>query len=143
MPKVKVEKILNVDRDLLYNKVTDLENLPKLLPNYFESVKIVDVDKANNVIITEEEFQISNRKIKQKTKHVMNPPEKHESFVIEGDAKGSHVVERYEKVPEGTKVIIEGDFKLGGALKVLGFLAKGKISKRINELLDELENKLK
>ena len=132
--------MLHVDRDVLYNKITDLENLPNLLPDYFQSIKIVE--KSNNMIITEEEFQISNRNVKQRTKHIINPPDRHESFVIEGDAKGSHIVEVYEKVPDGTRVVINGDFKLGGALKVLGFLAKGKISKRINALLDELESKL-
>lgn len=40
-------------------------------------------------------------------------------------------------VPEGTKVTVEGDFKLVGKLKLVGFMAKGKIEKGIEEVMQE------
>lgn len=40
-------------------------------------------------------------------------------------------------IPEGTKVTVEGDFKLAGNLKLVGFMAKGKIEKSIEEVIDQ------
>ena len=34
-------------------------------------------------------------------------------------------------------IIVEGDFKIAGKLNLLGFFAKGKIEKSINEVMDE------
>jgi len=55
-----------------------------------------------------------------------------------GDAKDSHIVETYENVSEGTKITVNGDFKLSGKLKLVGFVAKRKIEKNINEVMDAL-----
>jgi len=34
-------------------------------------------------------------------------------------------------------VIVDGDFKLAGKLKLVGFIAKGKIEKGIEDVIDE------
>jgi coenzyme Q-binding protein COQ10 len=80
---------------------------------------------------------MAGRDITQKVKHVLQPTDEHEVFILEGDAKGSYIVETYEKTSEGTKIIVEGDFKLAGKLNLLGFLAKLKIEQSINEVMDE------
>ena len=115
--------------------MTDFENLPSKLPQIFKSVKIIS--REGNSIVTEEFVKMAGRDIAQKVKHVIQPTEKHEVFILEGDAKGSHIVESYEETSEGTKIIVEGDFKLAGNLNLLGFLAKGQIEKSINEVMDE------
>ncbi|MCH8860341.1 MAG: SRPBCC family protein [Thaumarchaeota archaeon] len=135
MPKVKVEKIIKAKKDKVFSTMTDFENLPSILPQIFKSVKIIS--REGNSIVTEEFVKMAGRDIAQKVKHVIQPTEKHEVFILEGDAKGSHIVESYEETSEGTKIIVEGDFKLVGALNLLGFLAKGKIEQSINEVMDE------
>ncbi len=135
MPKVKVEKIIKAKKDKVFSTMTDFENLPSILPQIFKSVKIIS--REGNSIVTEEFVKMAGRDITQKVKHVIQPTEKHEVFILEGDAKGSHIVESYEETSEGTKIIVEGDFKLVGALNLLGFLAKGKIEQSINEVMDE------
>ena len=42
-----------------------------------------------------------------------------------------------KRLVRGQKLIVEGDFKLAGKLNVLGFIAKVKIEKSINEAMDE------
>ena len=140
MPKVKVEKIIKADKDKVFFTITDFENLPSKLPQIFKSIKIISRD--GNSIITEEFVRMAGRDITQKVKHVIQPTEKHEVFILEGDAKGSHIVETYEQTSEGTKIIVEGDFKLAGKLNLLGFLAKLKIEQGINEVMDEFANLL-
>ncbi|MCH9040672.1 MAG: SRPBCC family protein [Thaumarchaeota archaeon] len=135
MPKVKVEKIIKADKDKVFFTITDFENLPSKLPQIFKSIKIIS--RKDNSVITEELVRMAGRDITQKVKHVLQPTDKHEVFILEGDAKGSHIVETYEETSEGTKIIVEGDFTLAGKLNLLGFLAKLKIEKSINEVMDE------
>ena len=135
VPKVRVEKIIKAEKDKVFSTMTDFENLPSKLPQIFKSVKIIS--REGNSLITEEFVKMAGRDITQKVKHVIQPTEKHEVFILEGDAKGSHIVESYEETSEGTKIIVEGDFKLAGNLNLLGFFAKMKIEKSINEVMDE------
>ena len=135
MPKVKVEKIIKADKDKVFFTITDFENLPSKLPQIFKSIKIIS--QKDNSIVTEELVRMAGRDITQKVKHVLQPTDKHEVFILEGDAKGSHIVETYEETSEGTKIIVEGDFTLAGKLNLLGFLAKLKIEQSINEVMDE------
>ena len=135
MLKVKVVRIIKAEKDKVFFTMTDFENLPLKLPQIFKSVKIISQD--GNSIITEEFVKMAGRDIAQKVKHVIQPTEKHEVFILEGDAKGSHIVESYEETSEGTKIIVEGDFKLAGNLNLLGFFAKVKIEKSINDVMDE------
>ena len=133
--KVKVEKIIKAKKDKVFFTMTDFENLPSKLPHIFKSIKVIS--REGNSLITEEFVKMAGREIKQKVKHVIQPTEKHEVFILEGDAKGSHIVESYEETRRGTKIIVEGDFKLAGKLNLLGFFAKVKIEKSINEVMDE------
>jgi len=136
MPKVKVEKIIKAERGKVFSTITDFENLPSKLPEFFKSIKVVS--KEGNTIVTEESAKMAGRDITQTTKHVLTPPERHEVFILDGDAKDSHIVETYESVSDGTKVTVDGDFNLAGKLKLVGFLAKGKIEKSIGEVIDAL-----
>ncbi|MCH7969052.1 MAG: SRPBCC family protein [Thaumarchaeota archaeon] len=133
---MKVTKIIKAERSKVFNTITDFENLPNSLPEFFNSIKIVS--KEGNVTIIEESIKMAGRDITQTTKHILTPPEKHEVLVMTGDAKGSHIVETYENVSEGTKVTVDGDFKLSGKLKLVGFIAKRKIEKNINEVMDAI-----
>jgi len=74
------------------------------------------------------------------TKHVILYPEIHEVFVIGGDAKGSHIVERYESINDDTKITVEADINLRGPLKLLAFFGKSKIKKGFTKIMDEFAN---
>ncbi len=71
------------------------------------------------------------------TKHITKYPELHEVFVIGGDAKGSHIIERYESVKEGTKITVVADLTLRGPLKLAAFFGKSKIKKGFVKIMDE------
>lgn len=44
MPKVKVGKIIKAERGRVFSTITDFENLPSKLPEFFKSVKVVSKD---------------------------------------------------------------------------------------------------
>jgi coenzyme Q-binding protein COQ10 len=71
-------------------------------------------------------------------KHVTKYPEIHEVFVVGGDAKGSHIVEKYEKILEGTKLTVDADLKLCGMMRIAEFFGKQKIALEFGKVIDEL-----
>lgn len=135
MPKVKIEKIIKANREKVFNLVTDFENLPNRFPQFFKSVKVLS--REGNVVTTEDHAVMAGREMKQTTKHIITHPELDEVHMLSGDAKDSHIITKYESIPEGTKITVEGDFKLAGKLKLVGFMAKGKIEKGIEEVMEE------
>ncbi len=58
-------------------------------------------------------------------------------FVIGGDAKGTHITEKYEKIGETTRLVVDADIKLGGFLKILSIFSRKKIKTEFNQIMDE------
>ena len=135
LPKISFEKIINADRNAVFDIAADYANFQKTLPKYFPSIRVRSV--RDNVAIVEEHIRIAGRELVMMTKHVTKYPELHEVFVIGGDAKGSHIVERYESIKEGTKITVNADLKLRGPLKLAAFFGKTKIQKSFVKIMDE------
>ena len=135
MPKIHFEKLVNAERNKVFDIAAKYEDFEKTLPEYFTSIRVRSV--RDNVAVVEEHVKISGKELVMMTKHVIQYPEIHEVFVIGGDAKGSHIVEKYESVESGTKITVDADIKLHGILKVVGFFGKGKILKGFEKIMDE------
>ncbi len=135
MPKIHFEKIVKAERNKVFDIVANYENFQKTLPEYFTSIRVRS--SRDNVAIVEEHVKISGKELVMMTKHVTQYPEIHEVFVIGGDVKGSHIVEKYESVDDGTKITVDADIKLKGTLKIIGFFGKGKITKGFVTIMDE------
>jgi len=127
--------IIKADRVKVFNIVANYEDFQKILPQYFPSVRVRS--KRDDVAIVEEHVIIAGRELIMMAKHVTKFPELHEVFVIGGNAKGSHIVEKYESVPEGTRLVVDADLKFGGRLKIAGFFRKGDIRKGFLKIIDE------
>jgi len=136
MPKINFEKIVKADRKRVFDITANYEKFQKIIPNYFPSIRIRS--KRDNVAVVEEHRIISDKELIMMTKHVTKYPETHEIFVIGGDAKGSYIFEKYEKIPEGTKITVNGDLKLKGRLRLDGLFGKKKINKDFMKMIDEL-----
>ena len=135
MPKIHFEKIVNAERNKVFDIAANYEDFEKTLPEYFTSIRVRS--KRDNVAVVEEHVKILGKELVMMTKHVIHYPETHEVFVIGGDAKGSHIVEKYDSVGAGTKITVTADIKLKGTLKIVGFFAKGKILKGFEKIMDE------
>ncbi|HET8719732.1 MAG TPA: SRPBCC family protein [Candidatus Nitrosotenuis sp.] len=135
MPKFRIEKIIQAERQRVFDIVANYEGFEKLLPNYFPSIRIRSV--RDNISVVEEHLKIGDKELVMTTKHITNYPETHEVFVIGGDAKGSHIIEKYEKIPNGTKIIVEADIKLKGVMRIIGLLGKQKIASEYGKIIDE------
>jgi coenzyme Q-binding protein COQ10 len=105
------------------------------MPQYFPSVRVRSV--RENVAIVEEHLRLGTRELVMTTKHITKYPEVHEVFVIGGDAKGTHIVEKYENATDGTKLVVDADIKLSGVSALAGIFAKKKIATEFGRMIDE------
>jgi len=112
-----------------------MQILKKTLPKYFPSIRVISV--RGNVAVVEEHVRVSGRELVMMTKHITKYPELHEVFVIGGDAKGSHIVERYESIKEGTRITVEANLKFRGPLRLAAFFGKSKIQNGFSKIMDE------
>ncbi|HXG73236.1 MAG TPA: polyketide cyclase [Candidatus Nitrosotenuis sp.] len=135
MPKIHLEKLIRAERQAVFDLVANYENFQNILPQYFPSIRVRSV--RDNVAVVEEHIKLGNRELVMTTKHVTKYPELHEIFVLGGDAKGSHIVEKYEKTDQGTMLIVDAHIKLSGAKAIAAIFAKKKISSDFGKIIDE------
>ena len=135
MPKINFEKIVKAERNKVFNITANYEQFQKILPKYFPSIRVLSV--RGNTSVVEEHIRVAGRELVMMTKHVTKYPELHEVIVIGGDAKGSHIIERYESFKDGTKITVEADLTLSGHLKLIAFFGKAKIKKGFTKIMDE------
>lgn len=135
MSKIIFEKIIKSNRKKVFELTTNYENFQKILPQYYPSVRIISV--RGNVSIVEEHLRIGGRELVMMVKHVTDEPILHEIFIIGGDAKGTHITKRYEEIPNGTKLILEVDWKLKGMMKLSEFFSKNTIPSEYSKIIDK------
>ena len=135
MPKIIFEKIIKADRKKVFELTTNYENFQKILPQYYPSIRIISV--RGNVSVVEEHLRIAGRELVMMAKHVIDEPILHEIFIIGGDAKGTHIIKRYESIPHGTKLTLEIDWKLKGMMKLSNFFGKNKVLNDYSKIIDE------
>ena len=83
-------------------------------------------------------MMLGNRELVMMTKHIVREPDLHEFFVIGGDAKGTHVVEKFESKNDGTLLTVDVDFKLkGGSVCFSNLLGRQKIKDDYSKIVDE------
>lgn len=135
MPKFHLEKLIKAERQAVFDIVANYENYQNILPQYFPSIRVRSV--RDNVAVVEEHLKLGERELVMTTKHVTKYPELHEIFVLGGDAKGSHIVEKYEKTEQGTRLTVDADIKLSGVKAIVVILAKKKISSDFDKIIDD------
>ena len=135
MPKFSFTKIVNIDRDKIFNVITDFENLAKIFPKYFKSLKIIS--KSGNITKLEEELEFLGKKLNVTVDHIVEEPDKHTVIMLDGPGKNTKFEEIFEKMPEGTKITVDVDLVLNGKFKVMGFFAKKQIKNKMSQALDE------
>ncbi|MCV0372489.1 MAG: SRPBCC family protein [Nitrosarchaeum sp.] len=135
MPKFRLEKTINSPRDKVFEIFTTFSNYQNLFPKYFPSVRILST--RDDVSVVEEHLMLGDRELVMMTKHVTVVPSRHEVFVIGGDAKGTHIVERFDQIANSTKLTVDVDFKLKGSMKISNLFGKNKIETDYSDIVSE------
>ena len=135
MSKFSLEKTVHTKRETVYEILSNYENYEKLIPQHFPSVRVRSV--RGNISVVEEHMNLGDRELVIMAKHVTKEPVLHEVFVIGGDAKGSHIKQQFIEISEGTKIIVDVDFKLKGKMKISSMFGKNKIEQDYAKILDD------
>jgi coenzyme Q-binding protein COQ10 len=135
LSKFSLEKTVHAKRETVYERLSNYENYEKLVPQHFPSVRVRSV--RGNVSVVEEHMNLGDQELVIMAKHVTKEPVLHEVFVIGGDAKGTHIKQQFIEISEGTKIIVDVDFKLKGKMKISSMLGKNKIEQDYAKILDD------
>ncbi len=135
MSKFSLEKTVHAKRETVYERLSNYENYEKLVPQHFPSVRVRSV--RGNVSVVEEHMNLGDQELVIMAKHVTKEPVLHEVFVIGGDAKGTHIKQQFIEISDGTKIIVDVDFKLKGKMKISSMLGKNKIEQDYAKILDD------
>lgn len=111
LPKIHLERTFRAERQAVFDIIANYANFQNIIPQYYPSVRVRSV--REDVAVVEEHLRLGKKELVMTTKHITKHPELHEVFVIGGDAKGSHITEKYEKVSDGTRLVVDGDIHLG------------------------------
>ena len=103
---------------------------------YFPSMRIISV--RPNTTLVEEHRIVSNKEYVVMAKHITSDSFVHETVFVGGDAKGSHIIENYEKTPQGTKIVVSVDFRPKMFLKIPKVLGIKMDSTEFENIMDRL-----
>lgn len=90
MPRFSLTTVASAGLESTYATVCNPGSYQNLIPHHYPSVRIMSV--RGDTSVAEEHIVLGGRELVLMAKHVATPPYRHETFVIGGDAKGSHIV---------------------------------------------------
>lgn len=136
MAKVQFEKFTISNREKIFETATNYESFQTKLPQFFPSVRIVSVRPKTTLV--EEHLNLAGKEIIVMVKHVVDFPSLHETFFVGGDAKGTHITEKYEETSKGTRILLTVEFKPKLSFRFSGFLGHEKIENDFSKIMDQL-----
>ena len=135
MTSFSLEKIVHAKRDNVFQIFSNYNNYEKLVPQYFQSIRIRSV--RDDIAVVEEHLKLGDVEFLFMAKHVATPSILHEVYVIGGKSKGSYIRQEFIEIPEGTKILVDVKLKLTGTMRIPKFLGKSKLNKNYSNMLDE------
>ncbi|MFB5635536.1 MAG: SRPBCC family protein [Nitrosopumilus sp.] len=135
MPKFSLEKIVNANRDTVFQIFSNYEHYQKLVPQHFPSVRVRSI--RGNVSVVEEHLILGNIELLIMAKHVIDEPILHDVFVIGGDVKGSHIKQEFIELEKGTKVLVDVDLKFRGKLMISNIFGRRDFKEDYSNILDD------
>jgi len=135
LPKFSLEKIINANRDDVFEIFSNFENYQKLVPQHFPSVRTRSI--RDNVSVVEEHILLGDIEFLIMAKHVSKPPITHDVFVIGGDVKGSHIRQEFIELEKGTKILVDVDLNLKGKLKISSMFGRNSFRHDYSKIIDD------
>lgn len=129
------EKFTKASTKKIFEVVTNYNAYQKWIPQYFPSVRIISV--RPHATLAEEHRIIAGTEFVVMAKHIVNDSLIHETFFVGGDAKGSHITEKFVQTPTGTLITVTINFKPKLSMKLSGLLGKPKYLKDFENIIDE------
>jgi len=135
LPKFSLKKIVNAQRESVFEVFSNFENYQRLVSQHFPSVRIRSV--RGNVSVVEEHLNFGELELLIMAKHVSKKPILHDIFVIGGDVKGSHIRQEFIELENKTKILVDVDLKFKGKMKISRMFGKNTFEQDYGKILDD------
>ena len=150
--ELQITKIVDVNQEEAFLIMTDIKNYPKILPRNIISVNIIN--QTDNNVLAEYEVVEHGIRAKLLVSHTMYPYDKHIVEVMDGDAKGTKLMQDFttinteiEKLPECnqsfdecTKIDSRVELDLKGLLSPFSYLPKGNLDHASDTVISSFTN---
>ena len=114
LKEVEYEKILKIDREKIFLAFTDVKNYPLVLPENVVSVKIID--KTVDYILVEYILKEGPFNATLSAKHIIDPYNLQIVEIIDGEAKGTKIIQTFSDDPSGVLINTKVSLELSGFL---------------------------
>lgn len=135
MPKFSLEKIVQNNRNEVFEIFSNFENYQRIIPQHYPSVRIRSM--RGDVSVVEEHLILGDLELLIMAKHVSQKPILHEVIVIGGDAKGSRIRQEFIELEKGTKILVDVDLKFKGKMKISAMFGKNNFKQDYDNVLDD------
>ena len=135
MPKFSLEKIVQNNRNEVFEIFSNFENYQRIIPQHYPSVRIRSM--RGDVSVVEEHLILGDLELLIMAKHVSQKPILHEVIVIGGDAKGSRIRQEFIEFEKGTKILVDVDLKFKGKMKISTMFGKNNFKQDYDNVLDD------
>ena len=126
MPRFFLERTVRADRQSVFDVFTDYAGYVRSVPSHFAFVRVRSV--RGDTAVVEEHIRLGARDLVTMAKHVLRAPSVHDTFVIGGDIKGTHIRQRFDAISGGkTRVTVDADIR---RLGIRGIFATNASCKR-------------
>ena len=135
MPKFSLEKIVQNNRNEVFEIFSNFENYQRIIPQHYPSVRIRSM--RGDVSVVEEHLILGDLELLIMAKHVSQKPILHEVIVIGGDVKGSRIRQEFIELEKGTKILVDVDLKFKGKMKISAMFGKNNFKQDYDKVLDD------
>ena len=150
--ELQITKIVDVNQEEAFLIMADIKNYPNILPRNIISVNIIN--QTDNNVLAEYEVVEHGIRAKLLVSHTMYPYDKHVVEVMDGDAKGTKLMQDFtiinteiEKLPECdqsfdgcTKIDSRVELNLKGLLSPFSYLPKGNLDHASDTVISSFTN---
>ncbi|MFB5608297.1 MAG: polyketide cyclase [Candidatus Nitrosomaritimum yanchengensis] len=133
---VTFEKITTLPIEKTFEVLTDYGSFQNKLNNFFPSIRVISV--RPNTTLVEQHVRLAEKELVVMAKHITEKPTLHETLIVGGDIKGSHIIEKYEETQLGTKISVTINIKIKGTKRLSGFFNKGRFENEFSKIYDQL-----
>lgn len=123
-------QLIDVKKEIIFNEMANIENFPNVFPQNVLNVKILN--KTDNTIIAEEELSEAGIKLTLLVKHTISPYNEHIIEIIDGDAKGTTIIQSFEEVNSQTNLTTTIHLNVKGVLSLIAYLPESNFIHAIN-----------
>ena len=135
MPKFSLEKIVNNNRNDVFEIFSNFENYQRIISQHYPSVRVRSM--RGDVSVVEEHLILGDMELLIMAKHVSQKTILHEIIVIGGDAKGSKIKQEFIELENGTKVLVDVNLKFKGKMKFTVMFGKNNFKQDYDRILDD------